>query len=427
MLDLSRRRFLQATSAVLAGGTAPLLWGDDNLPTFAPVPTFNPEVVLLTWQRDPTSTMTIQWIGKEEEGRDRPIWFSRQGSMEWKQSLGAVRPYPLTEQKIFRTELTGLEPDTEYLFRIGLDSAERRFRTMPAKATNTVQFVSGGDSGAGSHAEQTNRLAAAQSPAFVVMGGDLAYENGRNADTFYKFLKSYSQQLIDDQQRTIPMLACIGNHEVDGGYGKPRDAAPFFYAFFDGLFSDTGFAALDFGDYMSLVFLDSNHTTPVAGEQTDWLENTLKEREDCPTVFAFTHVPCYPSYRPYVGKDGDEDSGTGADGRKHWAPLFERYNVDAVFEHHDHTFKRTHPLLDGRIDNRGIIYLGDGSWGKLRRPKTSEERPYLAKTDENYHLSVHRIEGKDRFHVALSDTGKIVDVCATKKRNRGLAIGPVSK
>jgi hypothetical protein len=87
-----------------------------------------------------------------------------------------------------------------------------------------------------------------------------------------------------------------------------------------------------------------------------------------------------------------------------------------VFEHHDHTYKRTHPLLDGRTSERGIVYLGDGSWGKLRKPATPEERPYLAQVNEAYHLSVHRIEGRDRFHVALSDTGRVVVVSSTTKR-----------
>jgi hypothetical protein len=212
------------------------------------------------------------------------------------------------------------------------------------------------------------------------------------------------------------MLALIGNHEVDGGYAKTREAAPFFYAFFDGLFDHSGYAKLDFGDYMSFLFLDTGHTTPVKGAQTDWLATTLKEREECPTVFVFNHVPAYPSYRPFA-RDGKEDAGVGADQRKHWCPLFERYNVDAVFEHHDHTFKRTRPMLDGRVNERGIVYLGDGSWGKIRRPKTPQQRPYLAVSDESYHLSVHRIEGNDRYHVALSDTGRVVDVCATTKRS----------
>ncbi len=133
-----------------------------------------------------------------------------------------------------------------------------------------------------------------------------------------------------------------------------------------------------------------------------------------PTVFCFDHVPTYPSVRP-VNFD-DLEAGTGADNRKHWSPLFERYNVDAVFEHHDHAYKRTHPMLDGHIDKRGVLYLGDGSWGKLRRPATPEQRPFLAVSHEAYHLSVHRIEGEERSHVALTDTGRVVDVCVTTKR-----------
>jgi hypothetical protein len=164
---------------------------------------------------------------------------------------------------------------------------------------------------------------------------------------------------------------------------------------------------------MSLVLLDTNHISPIEGAQTSWLEETLKERADCPNVFVFNHVPAYPSYRDFDGDDGE--LGTGEGNRIHWSPLFERYRVDAVFEHHDHTFKRTHPMLDGRPNDKGVLYLGDGSWGKIRRPKTPAERPYLAVADENYHLSVHRIEGNQQFHVALADSGRVVDVCARTK------------
>ena len=170
---------------------------------------------------------------------------------------------------------------------------------------------------------------------------------------------------------------------------------------------------------MSLLLLDSNHTTPIVGEQTSWLEQSLKERQERNNVFAFYHVPSYPSVRPVdVNRLSDAESGTGAASRKHWVPLFERYNVDAVFEHHDHAYKRTHPLIDGRVDSNGIPYLGDGSWGKIRRPTTPKDRPYLAVSHESYHMSVHRIEGPQRFHVALSEKGKVVDVCTTTKRTR---------
>jgi hypothetical protein len=358
--------------------------------------------------------MTVHWVGSEAEAANRPVWYAKEKSLAWNSAAGTTRPFPMTDHKLHRIELAGLEPDTHYRLRLGLDGVEKRFRTMPAKATNSITWVSGGDAGIGPATAHTNAVAAAQDPQFAVIGGDLAYENGRDPKTFLTFLKMYSKQMVDTQGRLIPWVACLGNHEVNGSYNKPREAAPFFYSVFDGLFPDTGFAALDFGDYMSLLLLDTNHTTPVVGEQTSWTSQQLKAREECPNLFVCYHVPSYPSYRPY--DQDDNESGTGADSRKHWCPLFERYGVDAVFEHHDHTYKRTHPLIDGRPDPNGIYYLGDGSWGKIRHPKTPAERPYLAVTQESYHVSLHRIEGGERFHIALSDHGKIMDVCTTTKR-----------
>jgi hypothetical protein len=416
MSTFDRRLFLQSTSLALAGAAVPGAFGADAIETaeIAQVPTYKPRALFLTWQRDPTTTMTIQWVGEQPDGAPRAIYFAKEGTYAWKTQPSMVRSYPDSDLRIFRCELTGLEPGTEYAFRVGHDSVTNRFRTAPAKDTNTLQFVSGGDSGTGSYARATNRLAGAQAPMFVLLGGDLAYENGRNGDVCLTFLENYSADLRDADGRMIPMLACIGNHEVDGGYERDRQKAPYFFAFFDGLFPDTSYAALDFGQYMSLVFLDTNHISPIAGAQTDWLARTLKEREECPNLYVFNHVPAYPSHRDFHGENGE--FGTGEENRIHWSPLFERHRVDAVFEHHDHTYKRTHPLLDGRPNKKGVLYLGDGSWGRIRPITKRSERPYLAVAHEDYHLSVHRIEGPQQFHVALTDTGRVVDVCVHTKQ-----------
>ena len=168
--------------------------------------------------------MTVQWIGdNEKDGLTRPVWYAKDRSEEWRSLPSKSRKFPLTDQSIFRTELTGLEPDTDYRFRVGLDSAEQRFRTMPAKATNTIHFVSGGDSGVGKHAISNNHVAAAQVAAVRSRSAATsAYENGKNPAIFYQYIKNYARDLKDDKGRLIPMLACIGNHEVDGGYQKPR-------------------------------------------------------------------------------------------------------------------------------------------------------------------------------------------------------------
>jgi hypothetical protein len=252
---------------------------------------------------------------------------------------------------------------------------------------------------------------------FAVIGGDLGYDNGKSVEISLAFLRNYSKHMIGRNGRLIPMIACIGNHEVDGRYNQTRVKAPFFYALFDGLYPETGFASLDFGDYLSLVLLDTNHTTPIGGAQTDWLEKTLRARKDHPNVLVVNHVPAYPSYRNMVDSKGKE--GTGAGNRKYWVPLFDKYRVPVVLEHHDHTFKRSKPLLDGLAHDNGVLYLGDGSWGRLRTPQKPDRLPHIAVANRDFHLSLHRIQGRERFHLALDEFGRVMDVCRSGQRKTG--------
>jgi hypothetical protein len=416
---LPRRSFLGSSlgglTAVLSVGSD--LFGQDAAakpesvsPAGAPL---GLDTLFLTWQKDPTTTMTVQWVGPETSA-DQSIQYATLETPMWQIGKALLKPFTNTNLKVHRCELTGLRPGTEYQFQVGGAGPTYRFRTMPAKATNTIQFVSGGDSGVNIHAVATNILAAKQEPYFALIAGDLAYDNGKTPETFVKFLQNYHAHMIDPKGRLIPLVSCLGNHEVNGGYKTLRSAAPHYLNLFDGFYSDTTYGVLDIGDYLSLVLLDTDHISPIPGAQTDWLAQALAARQDRPHLITAYHVPAYPSYRANEGSAGK--LGTGEEQRKHWCPLFERYNVDAVLEHHDHAFKRTHPLINGLKDKYGVLYLGDGSWGKIRAPKTPEERPYLAAVGESYHMTVHRLEGEQRFHVALESSGKLADVCMTTNK-----------
>jgi len=420
MSSFDRRAFLGSSLAGLAAASlSPSLFAQEKKAkakaakkAASPPPVSNDPLasLFLTWQQDPTTTMTIQWVGAESAPHNS-IQFAPLDGKEWQTAKAVTKPYPDPGLKVFRCELTGLKPGTEYKFQVGKEEKDLRFRTMPAKATNTIQWVSGGDAGIDAHAIGTNILAARQEPYFALIAGDLAYDDGNKPFVFLKFLQNYRQHMVDPKGRLIPMLAGIGNHEVTGGYKGTREKSQPYLSVFDGLYRDNTFNVLDFGDYLSLVLLDTDHIAPIGGEQTSWLARTLAERQDRPHLIVANHVPAYPSYRPSDGSA--EKFGTGEENRKYWSPLFEKFNVDVVLEHHDHTFKRTHPLKGGLIDKYGVIYLGDGSWGKLRVPKTPEERPYLATVCEAYHMTVHRLEGEQRFHVALEETGRVADVCMT--------------
>src|SRR3954454_10280440 len=118
MFSPSRRAFLGAS---LAGLTAGPTFGAPSPPAKpADVPDdapFRPETLLLTWQRDPTTTMTVQWVGVTGETSDTKVTYAELKADGWKSQATTAKPYPLSDFKVFRTELTGLTPGTDYQFR----------------------------------------------------------------------------------------------------------------------------------------------------------------------------------------------------------------------------------------------------------------------------------------------------------------------
>ncbi|WP_199193302.1 fibronectin type III domain-containing protein [Blastopirellula marina] len=231
MSFVDRRRFLQSSlgtvGALALGG--PLSADDAPAPGGAPSAPF--DSLFLTWRQDPTTTMIIQWIG-DADAPDKIAYAPLEGGV-WRTAAVLAKPFTGTDQQVLRCELTGLKQGSEYKFSIGDAKPQYRFRTMPAKATDEFCFVSGGDAGTGSHAVSSNLVAAKQDPYFVLIGGDLAYDNGDSPKTFRRFLQNYSRTIVDSDGRLIPLVSCIGNHEVQGHFGGRRDQSPSYLSVFD--------------------------------------------------------------------------------------------------------------------------------------------------------------------------------------------------
>src|SRR5262249_10246151 len=156
------RQFLGAAIAGLAAtpSRATSWWESGDASAPRQVIPARPDTLFLTWQRDPTTTMTAQWLGTDI-GPAKPVFADAlRGGSEWRPVTPRIRPFPMTELSVFRTEMTGLMPGTEYQLRVGVDSPPVRFRTMPARATDAFHFVSGGDCGVNQHAVNNNIVAA---------------------------------------------------------------------------------------------------------------------------------------------------------------------------------------------------------------------------------------------------------------------------
>jgi len=136
----------------------------------------------------------------------------------------------------------------------------------------------------------------------------------------------------------------------------------------------TSYRSLDFGNYLHLIMLDTDHDFPVEGVQTAWLKKTLSDAKHSAWKMAVYHVAGYPSYYPY-------NNPTPEKIRANWCPLFDQYGLQVAFENHNHTFKRTWKLKNQKVDENGVLYLGDGSWGvSPRKPVKASKCWYLAKS-----------------------------------------------
>jgi len=369
-----------------------------------------PATLFLSWEGDPRTTMTAQWMrgpglgqppssGKSEtlqwrtagEGEwkertaevlefpDPKLWRKRQIEYSAMQNKKALFPHPTkrkaSEWVFLRVRWEGLEPGRTYEFKTG-DSPVWKFRTAPAQLEPGMTFAAGGDSDVTPEAEEILRTAASRDPLFIHVGGDLAYSDGQHVEQEMEFWRIYHRAAQTKEGRLIPLVAGIGNHEVQGGYWKPnqtfaqmREKAPFYYALFGGLYRTEEPVALDFGDYLSLLMLDTGHVTPME-RQTSWLEKNLESRKGVPWLFSSWHVAAYPSAR---GWDSQPMSGYA---RENWIPLIEKSRTAGVFNHHDHDLQRVE--TEGKA-GRKIMVFGNGAIGAGLRWANCEESARLAK------------------------------------------------
>lgn len=366
---------------------------------------FDPPALYLTWLRDPTTTMVIQWHSHDAV-RHNSVQFRRADAEgeAWHTRTAWAKPAPHSDRFVHMIELGGLEPDTDYHFRFGPGLEVFTFRTMPVHTNEAITFLAGGDT---MHSAEifarTNRHAAKYEPRFALIGGDITYADGRpdRVERWYDYFDAWKRSMTTPEGRLVPKLMAIGNHEVLKAYadwGGDVENAPFFYGFF-AMPGFGGYAALDFADYMSVLLLDSGHTVPIPGRQTEWLDRALAERREVPYLFPLLHVSPYPAHFPY-------SFPWSAQMREHWAPIFEKHGTEIVFVNHDHVFKRTHPIRDGAVAPGGVTYLGGGAWGVgILKEHPAEETWYLAASKSLRHVYVVTIQEDLRSFTVLDGDG----------------------
>ena len=297
-------------------------------------------------------------------------------------------PTPTIEHVV---QLADLPAGAEIAYRVLTNDVQLyagSFRTAPDD-DRPFNFGVIGDSGTGSSAQYAvaDRLAALD-PDFVLHTGDVIYPVGQAGGYDPFFFQPYQTLL-----RRAPIFPSPGNHDYGTAGGQPYLEAFYLphnnpadterYYSFD--WGNAHFTALDFNDGPS-------------ADQLAWLRSDLAAAHQT-WKFVFYHQAIYSS-----GPHGYESYVIGK--RAVLAPIFDQYDVDIVFNGHDHDYERTVPISD-------VVYIVSGGGGASLYPVNPQ--PFSAHAEAAYHAVYVTVTGCTLQLQAVKPDGGVLDTLTLSK------------
>jgi 3',5'-cyclic AMP phosphodiesterase CpdA len=377
-----------------------------------------PERVILNLTDTPATCMAVTWRTNNEHTDAVVQWSEATNGTGFKKNIQrtAARTEQLQpgNQKIVwyhSAVLSGLKPQTVYVYRVGHDSTWspwNQFRTA-GDGTAPFSFVFFGDpqNDIRQHISRVFREAYRQASwaGFWLFAGDLTTEP--------------EDELVGEWFEAagfitgvLPSIMVPGNHDYlarDLNGRKVRtDTLPLWRAQFtlpeNGIpgLEETSFTV----DYQGVRFVMINSNRRLE-EQAAWLEGLLANNPNRWTIVSFHH----PLYSVGRGRD-DRDT------RQAFRPLFDKYGVDLVLQGHDHTYARSWKLKNDAVvgeREQGTVYVVSSCGPKfyVYNPLYND---LMAKTGENLQLfQVISIDGPALTFHAYTAAGDLYDAFELRK------------
>lgn len=356
------------------------------------------ETVYLGWEKDPCHSITIHHHCKGTGG-NQSIEFRKKGSTgSWSRVTGEFKVMPDDESgfSVYHTLIENLTPNTRYEFRhVSNRNKVFTFKTMPVNLTTPIKFAVAADSHAhelSSWFDELTENMGKFNPDFVLGVGDFTYDDGDigkdETDNWVSLLKRFEKRLKKDNGDSVPIIPAIGNHDsTRQRFGTSgRETARNFMRLFSFPTQENypqqmpGYGYLDFGDWLRLIVLDTNHIQPYHLEQRSWLQNVIIN--DKTHTIPMMHVLSYAmrTGNPFIVSDM----------HRYWYPFFYKQGVKAIFGGHMHGYSRSKPIKKGQVNSvDGITHFGAGTWAILRNggipsePEWIDDQKYADLDSEN--------------------------------------------
>lgn len=343
----------------------------------------------LIYEGDST-TMSVLWQADADAGTSTIEW-----GIDTGYGNGPVTVPPTGSDYQYVFTITGLDPGTQYFYRVEVDGTflSGSFRTAPSGGT-TATIWAYGDTRT-DPAAQDQILAAlltmvqadpSRRQSLLLHSGDLVSNGERESAWSTEFFPADRANILE-VHRTIPLMACRGNHEGDGVLFRKYfpypdvDAVSFNYSF-------------DYGP-IHFTVLDDQSDLSVGSTQYNWIAGDLAASDACWKIVLF-HEPAW-------GAGGHSNSTTN---QTVVSNLLEPAGVDLVINGHNHYYSRT--------SKDGIQHITSGGGGApLYDPDPSY--PYVVTTARSYNFCRIDIDGDDLVFSAFDQNGVQLDSFSVRK------------
>jgi len=283
---------------------------------------------------------------------------------------GGERTIDVAPDHIVEAKLDKLKPASRYRYKVVVDGTEwaGEFATAPENGKDVpFSFVVYGDSrnGVEQHRRVIDRVAQ-EVPDFVLGTGDMVDEGFRQ-DQWQQFFDIESRLLRDNVY-----FPALGNHDRQGR-GRTADTYRAYFSVPENGGDTERYYAFTYGTARFLV-LDSNSYSFALTDQTAWIERELIAARQDPLVHHIFVVMHHPPFSISL-------HGGNVDLRERWTPLFEKYQVSAVFSGHDHVYERA--------EHNGIHYYVSGGGGAPLYPRRQKSNPIDVEAVKKFERVLH--------------------------------------
>ncbi len=310
---------------------------------------------------------------------------------------GGERAIDVSAARISELTIDRLLPSTRYRYRVEA-VGERwtgEFATAPEVGTDVpFSFIVMGDTrnGIDAHRRVVERVAQ-EVPDFVLGTGDMV-DDGYRQDQWQQFFEIESELLRDNVY-----FPAVGNHDRQGR-GRTADSYRAFFSVPDNGGDTERYYAFSYAAARFLV-LDSNEYSFALTDQTAWLERELIAARQDPRVRHVFVVMHHPPFSISL-------HGGNRELRERWTPLFEKYQVTAVFSGHDHVYQRA--------EHNGLHYFVSGGGGAPLYPRRPRPNPVdleaVKKFERVYHFLRVTVTGARVEVTAIRTDGTVIETTA---------------